>query len=193
MAYSIIQPPFTVNLRDMSKKELKEYFDWFMRTIPERVAVLAKAVQQTPGFENWQPDCTPVSLDVLGNWYAASVETRKRSPEELEKIKSKLAFPMDVPDYELTGKTLSLAMDVGMYLSQVFLKNHPSLGWEQDLSTKKSVHYGQPVLTSFEFGPFGPVHMMVTMAHGFAGGKKTGKTLRDIYDIWSKKIAVPVH
>src|SRR5262249_45388518 len=94
MIYAAIQPPFTLNLRDMPKEELRRYFQWFVGVLPERVNELTKAVKQTPGFESWQADRTPPSLETLGQWFAGQVETRKRTDEELQKIASRQMFPM---------------------------------------------------------------------------------------------------
>ena len=129
----------------MSKKELKDYHQWFMDTLPKGINELADAVRRTPGFETWQPDCTPSSLDILGEWFAAHVEKRERTDEEIEQIKNRLTFPMEIPREELTDRTFSLAVDVGMYFSQVLLKNHPSLQWDQPFGGKLHIDYGQPV------------------------------------------------
>ena len=188
MSYSTIQPPFTLKFREMSKKELKEYFEWFQGILPQRLDELARAVKETPSFEDWKPDFTPVSLDLLGNWFVTQVETRLRTQDEIQEIESRSANPIEVPDEELTNRTFSIAMDIGMYLSKVFLTNHPSLRWDQTFGNKKSIDYGQPVLTGFGVAEFNPVHMMVTLAYGLASKKKTGSRLRELYDIWSKMI-----
>ncbi len=107
MSYTIIHPPFTLKLREMPKKELHRYYQWFMDVLPQRVNELANAVKETPGFETWEPDNTPASLDTLGNWFAGQVETRNRTQEELQAIKDRLVFPMDIPSEELTNRTFS--------------------------------------------------------------------------------------
>src|ERR1700733_7592246 len=121
----------------MPTRDLKNYFRWFMNVIPERVSELADAVRRTPGFSNWQPDFTAVSLDALGQWLAGQVETRRRSQGEIQEIAESLVFPMEIPAEELTDRTFSLAMDVGMYLSQVLLKNSPSIKWKQRFGSRR--------------------------------------------------------
>jgi hypothetical protein len=37
MAYQIIQPPFTLKFREMSKAELRDYYRWFHDCIPVRI------------------------------------------------------------------------------------------------------------------------------------------------------------
>lgn len=172
----------------MSKKELKDYFAWFQDMIPQRLDELRNAVQQTPGFESWQADFTPASLDLLGNWFASQVETRSRTKDEIQEIEDHSSFPIEVPGEDLTNRTFSLTMDMGMYLSQVFLNNYPMLRWDQKFGNKKDADYGQPVLIGFGSVPFNPVWMLVTLAYGVVSKRKTGKSLRDLYDIWAKMI-----
>jgi hypothetical protein len=188
MTYATIQPPFTLAFQEMPKKELNRYFDWFMEVRSQRLNELAEAIKGTPGYEGWQPDGTPASLDSLGKWFVEQANVRARTDEEVKTIEDRLAFPMDAEGEELTTCTLSLTMDVGMYLSQVFLTNHPSLQWHQPLGNKKFIDYGQPVLTKFKPGPLNPVRMVVTLAYGSVSKQKTAEDLRNIYDIWSKLV-----
>lgn len=188
MPYTIIQPPFTLKLREMPQKELRRYYEWFMDVLPQRVNELAAAVRETSGFETWQADCTPASLDRLGEWFAGQVETRNRTQEELRTIQNRLVFPMDIPGEELTNRTFSLAMDIGIYFSQALLKNYPSLKWEQPLGNKRFVDYGQPSLTGFGPVTLNPVGITVTLAYAVASKNKRHKRLREIYDYWAQRV-----
>lgn len=188
MSYTTIQPPFTLKFREMPKKELNRYFQWFMDVLPQRINELAEAVKEMPGFETWQPDCTPASLEAIGEWFAGQVETRNRTQEELQTIKDGLVFPMDIPEKELTDRTFSLAMDIGMYFSQVLLKNYPSLKWEQPLGNKRFADYGQPLLSGFGPMSLNPIRIVRVIARELADKTHTGKQLRETYDIWSKKV-----
>lgn len=191
MLYRTIQPPFTLKFAEMSRKELRAYFQWFMEQIPERIGELARAVTQVPGYEAWRPDRTPASLDALGQWLAEQVETRPRTPEEMQEIRSRLTFPIDIPSEDLTNRTFSLAMDTGMYLSQVFLQNHPSLRWDQPLGSRRCPEYGQPVVVEFRCGPLNPVGIVVTLCYGLARKTRTGQRLREVYQIWAQQVLSP--
>jgi hypothetical protein len=188
--YRTIQPPFTLKFREMSKKELRAYFKWFQEITPERIAEFASAVKSSPPFENWQPDFTPRSLDALGKWFATQIETRPRTREEIAEFDAQAPYPIDRSAVELTNRTFSLAMDIGMYLAQVFLRNHPSVKMDQPFGSKRYIDYGQPVLVGFHGGkvPFNPVGLVVTLAYGLRNNTRTGEGLREIYDIWSKSI-----
>lgn len=187
--YQIIQTPFTLQFCEMSKKELRDYNEWFHRIMPDRIEILASEIKSTSSYEKWKPDFSPDSLELVGEWFLAHVETRPRTQTEINNIQSRSSFSINVPEEELTNQTFSLAMDIGMYLSQVILKNHPSLRWSQPFGNKKSVDYGQPVLIDFGGMAFNPVHLMVTLAYGFSRKSKTGRRLRELYDYWSKQVS----
>ena len=189
-AYETIQPPFTLNFPEMSKKELRAYFKWFQEIMPCRIEQLASTVQSSPGFENWQPNFSPDSLNSLGEWFATQIETRHRTQEEIEAFNAQAPFPIELSGTELTNRTFSLAMDIGIYLNQVFLLNHPSLKWDQPLGGKRFVDYGQPVLVGFYEGkvPLNSVGLLVALAYGLRDKRRGGGRLRELYDIWSKAI-----
>ncbi len=187
MTYAIIQPPFTLKFREMAKTALEDYRAWFFKVMPERIAELSRAVRCTAGFENWEADETPESLGKLGEWFLRQVETRKRTDEEVGDIRSRLTFPIVIPDEELTNRSFSLAMDIGMYFGKVVLKNLPGTSWDQELKSKAIADYGQPVITGFGAVPLNPVRIAVTLAYAFSAREQPGARLRELYDVWSKK------
>lgn len=188
MSYRVLNPPFSLRFGEMSKKELREYAAWFQKIIPERVEDLARYVTSTPGFESWKPDCSVASLKPLGAWFAGKVETRPRTAEEIQAVLAGSPYPIDVPAEDLTDETFSLAFDIGLYLSQVFLAAHPQLRWEQPLGSKRHIDYGQPVLIGFGKVPFNPVRMVITFAYSLARGSRGGEGLHELFDIWSRKV-----
>ena len=184
-AYETIQPPFTLNFPEMSKKELRAYFKWFQEIMPGRIEQLASTVQSSPGFENWKQNFSPDSLNALGEWFATQIETRPRTQEEIDVFNAQAPFPIELSSTELTNRTFSLAMDIGMYLNHVILKNNPSVRWDQPLGGKRSSDYGQPVLVGFETDviSFNAVHALVVMAYSLRNKKCGGERLREVYEI----------
>lgn len=198
--YKIIDPPFTLKFKEMSKRELEDYNKWFIEQIPERLRILTRAVKDTPGFEDWEPDYLPESLDKLGEWFAGQVETRKRAEKETEALYANVSAQFKevrFDDWDLTNKTFSIAIDVGMYLSQVFLKNIPGLKWQHTTNGSKNwVDYGQPVIAGFKRfrnDVFNPVQMMVGVAYGIAQGRDNGARLRELFEIWKKFALAQTH
>lgn len=188
MIYTPVIPPFSKDLVDMSKPELRQYREWFLSMIPERIGVLANAVRETPGFGSWDPDLTPDSLNQLGEWFAIQVEMRPRTALELKRLQEGTPFHFEVSKQELSDRTFSLAMDIGMYLSQVFLNRYSCLKWNQPLGSKRNMDYGHVVLAGFGSIALNAVSIIVVLAYGLADNTRTGRGLRNIYDIWEKKI-----
>lgn len=145
-------------------------------------------VASTSGFENWDADDSPNSLDGLGTWFATKVKKREFTSEEIEAIKSKLMKPIEFPAWDLTDETKSLALYVGMYYGEVALKNNPLLKWEQLLDSKKSADYGQPILNGVGVVPINPVRVSHSIAYGFVDGARDGRELRKAYDYWSNLV-----
>lgn len=183
MSYSVIQPPFTLQFRDMSRKELVAYAAWFRDSTPYRVAELAKSVKSTSHYEKWEPDITPESLRDLGQWMEAQIETRAREPGEIAEIQAKLTFPIEIPVEELTNRSFSVAMDIGMYFAQVVLRNLPGSRWDQPFGSKRFADYGQPVISGFGAAQLNPVGVMITTAYRVAGGAPAD--LQGLYDTWA--------
>jgi hypothetical protein len=190
MLHPNVQPPFSDKFSKMDRKEIRAYYRWFIASIPQGVAELAGAVKRTTGFESWDPDYSVESLDILGEWYVGQIARRERTKDEIEAIKQSLPYSIDVPEWELSDATFSWAVDMGMYFSQVLIKNHPSLQWNLPLGSKRFVHYGQPVLAGFGQVSFNPVHVATVFAYGALDKKYTGKRLRELYHIWSGMVAI---
>jgi hypothetical protein len=188
MSYRPVEPPFTQRLVEMPRNELRRYFEWFLGEIPQRVDELTSAVRGDPDFGSWTPDCTRSSLEVLSKWYVGQVSTRALSEKERRAKVPDERLLVAVPDSELTGHTLSVAMDIGMYLSQVFLRQFPALRWLQRLGSKRHVDFGQPVLAGFGRVNLNPVRVSLTYAYRIASGNPAPNDLREAYDYWAHNV-----
>jgi hypothetical protein len=185
MSHPIIQPPFTLEFREMPKSELRKYCTWFMDVMPGRIKVLEDAVRETSGFEAWRADFTPDSLDSLGEWFAGQVATRERTAEELAKTRAEMTMDFPVESRELTNRTYSLAVDIGMYLGEVMRKTHANLRWSQDLKNKRYADYGQITINGTDVVPMNTIRLMVVLARCFVDKSRPGRRLRELYNIWS--------
>ena len=166
MKYEIIQPPFTLNFRAMSRAEGNAYFKWFMGQMPIRIGILDEAVRSTTGYEGWQADGSPDSLVGLGQWFYDHVETRKRTEEEKEAIYSKgpkWFRSVEIEDCELTNRTFSLAMDIGMYLGRAVQINLPQTKWMMVKKPRNDMDYQQPVLKGTGRLVLNPVQILVLL------------------------------
>lgn len=166
----------------MKKADLKQYYEWYIEQIPDRISQLQDLVASS--FHTWLADETPDSLVVLGTFLAKNVSVRKRTMEEISEIRSASPYKIDIPETELTNTTFSYAMDISMYLAQVVLANIAGTKWEQVLSGKSNADYGQPVIAGFGKVSMNPVRLVVTLAYSIADGTQGAMRLRELYGIW---------
>jgi hypothetical protein len=142
-------------------------------------------VRESAETAQWERTRTPQSLELLGHWFAQEVTIALRSDKEIAYEQSKLAIPVEVSSTRLSDRTLSICVDVGMYFSQVILKNVPGTAWSQDLA-KSSMDYGQPVITGFGKVRLNPVRVILVRASKAARGLlNEAASLRELYDLWA--------
>ena len=188
--YKVLYPPFSKELQVMSKRELKEYYDWFMGQIPQRVNILSNFVTSSKGFEKWKADCKPSSLKLLGKWFSQNVDKRELTKKELDDIY------LDAPDWfqkvevekwDLTDKSYSIAFDIGQYFSQVILRNNPNFKWKQ-IKAKKHADFGQPVIIGIGMAELNPINLITIIGLKLVEKGCTGSELLRMYLRWEKNL-----
>jgi hypothetical protein len=90
---------------EMDKNTLKDFYQWFMLSLPYSIEELMQLIANTRGFESWNADDSPNSLDGLGAWFATKVEKRDFTPEETEAIKRNQTNPVEFTSWGLTDET----------------------------------------------------------------------------------------
>lgn len=188
MNYELNKPPIglpcsSTRFAALSKPDLLAYAEWFHDSTPGRVSELARAVRNTPGHERWSSDFEPASLSTLERWFEGKVTTRERTASELESISQGLLFPVKLQTWDLADETYSLVLDVAMYLSQVVLRTMPGTRWVQRFNSKRSVDYGQPVISGLGRVCLNPVQSLMVAAHRAVDTKSVG--LVKMYEYWS--------
>jgi hypothetical protein len=186
MPYSTIQPPFTLKFLEMSKEELTGYREWFFSVMPERTVMLESAVRES--VPSWQADLSPGSLAALGEWFETQVETRPRTAEERNKILAESPYPIEVAGENLTLRTFSLAMDIGMFWGQSAVAHLPGTRWEQKLKGVRDSNFGQPVVIGTGKVPMNPVSLCVALAYGIAKKMRRGNELIEMYSMWAENL-----
>ena len=92
------------------------------KTKKNRIQELVKAVKATKGYENWEADFSPEPLKMLWKWFEENVEIEKLSEEEYKEKRAAVPDYIEIQDWDITIKTRSLAVDIGIYFGEVFYK-----------------------------------------------------------------------
>ena len=185
MSYMLIQPPMDLlTFHEKTKPELKRYYEWFMGEIPGRIRVLETFVREDPFYSNWSADYSRESLIGLGEWFVGQIGIRSAGRDEVETIRKSLKFPVDIPDWDLDPKTISLCFDIGMYLGEVILRNKESAHWGVYLARKRDVNYGQPAVIGLAAGDINVVRVVRVTARNNVTNSSGPTKLVVIYDRW---------
>ncbi|MCS2389152.1 hypothetical protein NXV57_17875 [Bacteroides thetaiotaomicron] len=91
---------------------------------------LNRAIQQFTG-KMWQQDYSINSLAELNLFLLNSIKSENLSKQELEEKKKRVPTYITIQDWDLTVKSRSLLVDVGIYWGEVIIYNNNSLHWEQ--------------------------------------------------------------
>lgn len=117
---------------ELTPKQAKEYFLWYKSEIPNRIALLWEYMkQECPEAEPF--DYSPESLIPLWEWYETKIEQVPMTAKEIEYQVSK--YPKWIEEeirketMKYTDETLSLALDISIYLGEIILKSYPNLYW----------------------------------------------------------------
>ncbi|VEI08747.1 hypothetical protein [Kurthia zopfii] len=153
MDYPLMTPPFNMKpFIDLNKKEAKQYFEWYVSQIPERIAILKQV-------SNGQIllDYSEKSLIPLFTWFLSTVTVYQLSEEEIE---AKLEDLRQYPDFafedakeqllanpvELKKEDYALAMDIAIYYAETLIKNYPQVHWTYLTKSKSHIHLNEPIL-----------------------------------------------
>jgi hypothetical protein len=189
--YEPFAPPRPIDFDSWSQREARSYFEWFVDQIPERIDQLRKLVEKTDGA--CRLDGTPESLFCLGELLFAQVairsSTREEIAEDMNELPSHLRPFVQVEDWQLDDLTISLCVDVGIYLAEVLVREHPHLEWA--LWSRKTVGHNRPVVRGFEGDvPLDPIRVVINLALGKVRKADKPTRLREVYEVWARKVIV---
>jgi hypothetical protein len=63
-------------------------------------------------------------------------------------------------------------------------KNVKNAKWVQNTTSKKSINFNLPSLSTGGRVVFNPTNLMITYAYGIARGTKKPEGLKELYEIW---------
>ena len=139
---------------ELTPKQAKEYFLWYTSEIPNRITLLWEYMKK--GHPEAEPfDYSPESLIPLWEWYESKIQ---QVPMTVKEIESRVRiFPKYLESeirkktIKFTDETLSLALDISIYLGEVVVKNHPHLRWNFRTRPKREISVYRPVIDGLNY------------------------------------------
>lgn len=190
--YQLADFPFKKAYIDLTKKEAKITFDWFLAEKDNRMRILHDAVESEAHDVAKQMDFSPESLVPVAEWLIHHVHTMDKTPEAIEREKANIRHPFFkmiadriVTKWTWTPETFSLYFDVGIYLGEVFRKRFKDMEWTYD--TVRTVFMNMPCLTGYRI-PVVPENFVGVVGSSVQRNEINPKALKNVFDVWSQLI-----
>lgn len=174
MNYEFMGTPFEFDeFENLSRKEARAYFKWYVGQIDSRMEILKAAVLEENPEVNF--DFSPESLIPVWKWYQKKI-VFVRKPEEIlsqetdrfqgwlvsqvmragkkyEDINMEFLRAIaseHIVETEISEETLGYAKDIAIYFSEVMRRNNEDvLYWTFIANAKRHVSFNKPVIMGF--------------------------------------------
>ncbi len=210
MSYSLMIAPFDFANHDriaarqffdnyaffeLTPKQAKEYFLWYTSEIPNRIALLWEYIkQERPEAEPF--DYSPESLIPLWEWYETKIEQVPMTAKEIESrvrmFPKYLESEIQKNTKKFTDETLSLALDISIYLGEVVVKNHPHLRWNYRTRPKREISVYRPVIDGLNYKMTLDSSRIVFVQMLTSVKEQNKNHLYVIYRHWERKYFIPL-
>lgn len=197
IVYPIPVLPLQKPFGKLKPKEAQAYFDWHQSVLQERIGILSEA-------SGVDLDYTPESLLPLWHWFLKVGQVERTPPDQLKEMEAELSHGCNplaceiLKDQEkrLTLVTEYVILDIGMYLGEIYARNHPQLRWGFYTAPRRDIFVNQPCILGFpnEYFPekpgvpFNPSHMVRIQALRLLKGGYSRYDLLEIYRKWENKL-----
>lgn len=190
MKYELMIPPYVdEEFRDFSKKQAKEYFQWYLGQIEHRIEVLSKWLEYEG--EEIELDYSPESLIPLWKWYEKHITLEYKTEEELERERAQ--YPEWMRDYisptEISIETLKFAADIAIYFAETMIKNNQGkVYWGYYTKPKNRASVNEPVVLGFKADVELDPRLIVVNCTSRSSRESQPTRLYEMYHIWLKDI-----
>jgi hypothetical protein len=196
--YDLLVPPLGLDFYNMTPKQAKENFEWFISKMPERMEYFRSRCASDLNIPEETLNYSPESLILVWRWFLQTARMEKTPQEELERMKegAKVFGDSFINWEQFTVATKFIMRDIGMYVGQCYVLNYPILYWHYHTKPKNGVDAKQPLIYGFVveyMGKTGDAFLNpIRVAEGAAANfyYKTQKET-DVYDMfvkWAKNI-----
>lgn len=180
---------------ELTPKQAGEYFKWFKSEIPNRMTLLWEDIkQELPEIRPF--NYSPESLIWLWEWYETKIEQIPMSEEEMEHQAARypkwIESEIRKENTKFTDKTLSYALDIGIYLGVMTVKNYPYLYWGYRTKPKNEFSANRPVILRLKSkrAYFDPCR--ITFVNMIKSCEKQDRnSLYDLYRYWEDEYFIP--
>ncbi len=192
MEYSLMTPPFQVrNFDEMSEKDAKEHYEWYLSEISNRLNLLEKAVNVLKPYQQVKLDFSKDSLIDLWGWYIDNVQIVQKSEEEYqnELVSANPVTREFIQKDEIATGWLSIAMDISIYFAECLVKNNKVLNWGLVTKPKSLACVNKPVIVGFKNNmKLDATNIIFVQTRKILKGVRKRDALLQLYDNWASQV-----
>jgi hypothetical protein len=179
----------------LTAKQAKVYFNWYMGEIPHRLTLLWNYIRQDcPEIKPF--DYSPESLNLIWEWYEPKIQQVAMTKEEIESrvriFPKYLESEIRKNKIKFTDDTLSLALDISIYLGEVVIKNHPHLHWNYRTRPKREFSVYRPVIDGLNYKMTLEPSQVLFVLMLESAKEPDKKRLYDLYHHWESEYFIPL-
>lgn len=191
MDYPLMETPFIlVPFKEMNKKQVEQYFNWFIQEKEKRMTQLEICVNQE--IKSVVLDKTPESLIPLWDWFESHIEWEDKTEEELKDElvgRPEWMYPhILVHTKKATILTMALERDIAIYFAETLINNHPNIYWGYRMKPKRLDGVNQPILLGFKGDISVNYRRLVNVCLLKSSRKKDKNQLYELYNIWCENV-----
>lgn len=196
--YDLLVPPLGLDFYNMTPKQAKENFEWFISKIPERMEYFRNRCASDLKIPVETLDYSPESLIVVWRWFLKTARMEKTPKDELDKMKegAKVFGESFINWEQFTIASQFIMRDIGMYIGHTYILNYPQLYWHYYTKPKNEFNAKQPVIAGFRVkvmdkegdAVFNPIKAAEGQAANFYEKKQKETDLYDAFMKWVEYI-----
>lgn len=193
--YEIVRLPFSQPIEELSRKEARLFFYWFLEHRQERLQQLQNAIDSGRTFP-FVLDFDPGKLDLLGVWLDRHTTTEPLSEELREKYRGQIGqlnSPLSsladklVSQPHMSEETYSLSFDLGIYFGEMLLRLFPTSEWIFPRRSPSDVAYNYPALRAGSSKRYCSPSLIARVIGSISAERRESyKELPRIFQVWQE-------
>lgn len=186
--YNLMVPPFDfVPFERMNKKQVKEYYDWYILQTEPRISEL-KRYSISHSVITLPFDNSVDSFTLIWKWFETQITLVPKSQEEMQReITGRPGWMQEIIQQNtnrLSNLTIALAIDISFYFAKVFMMNNPTIFWGVRTKPKMLASVNRPVLMGFINDMILDPSKAIIVNAQRSSHSPSSKRLFDLYQTW---------
>lgn len=180
---------------NFSARDAREYFNWYIDCIPQRIDYLKNYVQR---FQDNPMDYSLESLYLLDDWFLTQIEYEYKTDEEIREYSIRNYFTESTDLLSLSEKTqwtdhtYALMYDIARYYGEVMVRNINGMRWGVKTTSKNWVYRNRPVVfnDNSKYFAISPADTVEVRMCKYINKSRMPSSFRDIFSQYIEEFGV---